>query len=118
MLSDKIKELENKIKKLNEINGFKKSITEHNKIQQELEKCKKEVEELERTIDNITLNDICEQITDEQYLEYFDEIKSLTEVFDKLEINEQIEVYKNIMIKVKMCENYLKSRKLEIIYHY
>lgn len=119
MLYEKINELEVKIKALDEISGLKKSINEHNKIQKELEKCKTDIDELEKFIDNVALdnNNIVEQITDEQYMQYFAEIKSLTEIFDKLEIDEQIQIYQNIMTKVKMCDNYLKSRKMEIIYH-
>ena len=117
MISNKINELENKIKGLDEISGFKKSINEHNKIQKELEKCKTDLEELEKFIDNIDFgNDIIEQITDEQYIQYLTEIKSLTEIFDKLEIDEQIQVYQNIMTKIKSCDNYLKSRKMEIFH--
>lgn len=117
MLSEKINELEIKIKALDEISGFKRSITEHNKIQKELETCKIEIEGLEKLITNISIdNNLIEQITDEQYIQYITEIKSLTEIFDKLEIDEQIQIYQNMMIKIKLCDNYLKSRKQEIIY--
>lgn len=124
MLSNEINELENKIKALADISGFKKSITEHNKIQKELEKCKTRVEQLEKFVDTIStndeslisVNDQIEQITDEIYQQYLSEIKMLNEIFDRLEIDEQVQVYQNIMNKIKICDNYLKSQKMEIFY--
>ena len=116
MLNTKINDLENKIKTLDDIKGFKSSITAHNKIQKELEQLKLEVENLEKFVNTDTSDKPIEQITDEQYVEYLNEIISLNEVFDKLEVNEQIQVYQNMTMKIKLCDSYLKSRKMEIVY--
>ena len=116
MLSDKLNELEERIKELENINGFKKSIIEHNKIRDDLDKCKININELENFVNEISVNINTNEITDDQFQEYFSEIKSLAEIFDKLEINEKILVYQNAITKIKICDNYLKSRKMEIIY--
>lgn len=117
MLSDKIIDLENKIKNLNEIQGFKKSIAEYNKIKKELDKYMDEIMELEKNIEiSCEIEEITDPISDEKYFEYISEIKSLSEIFENLEINEQIQIYQNIKNKIKQCDDYLKSQKMEVIY--
>lgn len=117
---NKISELETKIKSLDNITGFKKSIQEYNKIYKELEIYRKEIGELEKSIDQINerINideNMIELITDEQYVQYLNEIKLLNEIFEKLEINEQLEIYQNVINKIKLCDKYLKSCKMEIL---
>lgn len=117
MITNKIKDIENKIKALDDIQGFKKTIDTYNKIQKELDHLKSEIDDMENLINNNNNNEQIEQITDEQYTDYLIEIDSLIKDFDNLEINQQIELYHNMIHKIKICDNYLKSCKMEIIYH-
>lgn len=128
MLSIKINDLETKIKELDSINGFKKSINQHNVIHKELEQCRNSIVEMEKFIDGlseiyeketdgqIVQNNPDGQISDEQYTEYLSEITALNDIFGGLDIDEAIQVYQNVMEKIKLCDNYLKSRKMEITY--
>ena len=119
MLDSCLQELESKIKKLDEITGFKKSITEYNKISQELQQCRCSIEELEKFIesgcDNIDCKPI-EQITDEEYAQNMKEIKDVAEIFEHLNIDEQIKLYQKLQQMISSCDTYIKSHKMEIVY--
>lgn len=122
MFFTKINELETKIKALDDISGFKKSITEHNKIYKELEQCKTEVENIDKYVDDLyhhidnENNENNKDISDEEYMQYIAEIGSLNEGFDIFEVDQQIQAYQDSLMKIKLCDNYLKSRKMEICY--
>ena len=120
MISNKINELENKIKGLDAISGFKKSIAEHNKISKDLLQYKLEIDNLEKTVQSIS-NDLLAQnsstiISDETYIKYMDELKSLTNIFESLDVSEQVSVYQQAIEKINLCDSYLKSKKIEIEY--
>lgn len=120
MIEDKVNDLDKKIKALDDVTGFKKSVTEFNKVNKELEDCILELNSLESMVEKISIESEAEGssivVTDEQYICYMNEIKSLIEIFDELHIREQIELYKNAVLKIKLCDYFLKSQKTEIIY--
>jgi flagellar biosynthesis chaperone FliJ len=118
MLTSKITNLENKIKALNEINGFKKSITEYRKIRQDIEQLLLDIENKEKYIEHLKSrqNTLIPMITDEEYQRYMDEITSLGETFDKLELEEQLRLYPDMITKINLCGNYLEACKMDIVF--
>ena len=66
--------------------------------------------------DNEKNNDIIKNIDDETYEKFSKDITKIYETnWDKLNIETQIKKYKILNKKIKQCELYLKSKKLEII---
>ncbi|AYV83534.1 MAG: hypothetical protein Hyperionvirus8_18 [Hyperionvirus sp.] len=115
MIEERVVELEKKVMGLGGIKGYKESIAEYNKIEAGLKECVNELNTLESIVENVS----CESpeiVTDEKYVLYMNEITSLVEIFDELPIHEQIDLYKNAMVKIRLCDNFLKCRRSEIIY--
>lgn len=130
-MAKKLDDVELRIKSLTGITGFKKSITEHAKVNRELEEYAKEVEELETVVAGIEAGagdgagadaganagaDADTPITDEQYAEYLAEVKILAQIFETLPLEEQVVTYREALRKIRLCDTYLKSRRMEVTY--
>lgn len=120
MLSLKLTTIKNEINKMNEISGFKKMVNEHGRINKELNDCQEYVNNLIKTMnnndsdsdDNINVVDI----NDEQYAQYIDDLKSVSDIFDQIDnVEDQMKLYFDSMNKIKMVRVYLNKRKMDII---
>ena len=88
-----IEHIETKIKSLENIGGFKKSIGEFNKVSKELDGCKTSLNKLSDELEALTqLNPSTEIISDEKYEEYMGIINSMNDTFDNLTIRKFIQV--------------------------
>ena len=114
MLTDKINELEQKIKDLDISTNLKSTITEHKKIQLEINKHIDIINQYEESLKQPNDEQI-NVITDDIYHQNLDEIKLLNELFDKLDLSEQIQLNQSIIPKIKECDKYLSNQKIEII---
>lgn len=127
MLSKRINDIDQKIKELDFVSGFKKSIAEFNKINNELEICKNELSKIEEQVNCNSDTDVAfsqrnennkidEQINDNNFNDFLLNLRMITEIFPELDIEEQIKLYQDALNKIKLCEKYLETRKIEIIY--
>ncbi len=120
LLSEKIKVLNDDIKKMENLGGFKKIVTEHSRIQTEIDLCMKTVNELnslmESLHDDTEQNNKHNEITDDEYNEHINYLRGVSDVFDKLEnVEEQIQIYIEAMNKINIVTKYLENRKMEIV---
>ena len=116
MIEEKIIELNKKVNALENVTGFKKSINEFNKINKEIEQCMSELTSLESKIQEISIEKEEPNITDEEFMENLEYLKSLVEKFDDFPLTEQIRLYHEGLQKIKLNDKFLKSQKTEIIY--
>jgi len=114
MLTDKINDLENKIKELDSAKNLKSTVSEHNKIQSEINKYIEIINQFEEKLKQ-PINESNEIISDDKYYKNLDEIKTLNELFDKTDLDEQIKIYLSVISKMKECDKYLCNQKMEII---
>jgi len=120
MITSKIADIEQKIKNLDEISGFKKSVMEYNKICKELVVCKSMLNQIEEKINtgsnmnnNIEItNDIA---TEEDFTKEMEELDLLCNNFDDLDLDDQVDVYSILLNKIAKCDKYLENLKMEII---
>jgi hypothetical protein len=118
MLSDKIVTIQENISKLKDITGFKSLMKEHEKINKDILECKQTIEELVKHLDmsesEIKLDLNILDINDNE----FEENISFLREFDfdsNTNIEDQINMYMQIMAKISIMENYITKRKLEIV---
>ncbi|AYV76496.1 MAG: hypothetical protein Terrestrivirus7_49 [Terrestrivirus sp.] len=120
MLSLKLTTIKNEIGKMNEISGFKKMVNEHGRINKELNDCQEYVNNLIKTMNNNDSdsndNNNVVDINDEQYAQYIDDLKSVSDIFDQIEnVEDQMKLYFDSMNKIKMVTVYLNKRKMDIV---
>lgn len=119
MIPSKITEIEQKIKGLDSISGFKKSIIEYNKICKDIETCKSMISKFESQINDICSSsnkDNCDITTDDEFSKEMEELNLMCEHFNELDLDNQIEVYKILLKKINKCDLYLTNLKMDIIY--
>lgn len=118
MLSDKIKNIQVDITNLENISGFKKMVAEHTRISGDIQTCITSLDELAKTLDSTNENNNTNimELTDDQYNDHVDYLKTICDVFDQMDnIEDQMPIYIEAMKKVKEVEKYLENRKLEIV---
>ena|SRR5437868_8789598 len=118
MLSEKIKLIQDDIKNLENISGFKKIVAEHTRINGEVQSCITYLNQLTQVVDVCENNNDNENIelTDDQYNEHIEYLKTVCDIFDQLDnVEDQIPIYIEAMKKVKAVDKYLETRKLEIV---
>jgi len=116
MLSEKIKTIQADISNLDNINGFKKIVTEHNRINSDIQSCTATLDTLTQTLDKTNDLDTEGELTDDQYNEHIEYLKTICDIFDQMEnIEDQLPIYIEAMMKVKQVEKYLENRKIEIV---
>jgi tRNA A37 threonylcarbamoyladenosine dehydratase len=119
MLNQKLAIIQNDINDMNNITGFKKMVSEHTRINKELNDNNEYVNSLMETITKSKTDVSVEEIpdiNDEQYVQYIEDLKNCSELFDKIEnIEDQMKLYFDSMYKVKLVVTYLNKRKTDII---
>jgi len=123
MLSLKLTTIKNEIGKMNEISGFKKMVNEHGRINKELNDCQEYVNNLIKTMNSNDNNDNNNDdnnnivdINDEQYAQYIDDLKCVSDIFDQIEnVEDQMKLYFDSMNKIKIVTAYLNKRKMDIV---
>ena len=124
MISQNIETLEKKVNELGEITGFKKTINEHSKLTKDLEKYKSQLEDYEVGVQTIINkfdesddNNKKDKIDDIIYSKYVEALQSYKTQFEKTDkLEDKIKLFEDSIDKLKKCDDYLKSRKMEIEY--
>jgi hypothetical protein len=88
----------------------------HNTINTNIEKIENRIEKIKTEFNN-TKHKPIKEIEPELYQKYIDEINSLSgEIDADTDIEELINIYKTATYKINLCENFLKSRQMNIVY--
>lgn len=118
-LNDEIESISSEINILSKSTKLKDILKKYKQIKTNLDNINEKVTDIKSNFDNIdTKKDKLEKkeiIDDDTYDKYTKEITEAYEKFDDLSLDEQISGYKSLLRKITTCENYLKSKKMEII---
>lgn len=115
MLALKLKNINEDITKLNQISGFKKRVTEYEKINKNIEEFSDHLIQLEKEINNIVIEKNNVDITDEEYHNNLQNLQEIIKIFDNsIDIEDQINLQKIIFNKIQDMEIYLNNRELEV----
>lgn len=115
MLATKLNNINDNINKIGKITGFKKRIVEYEKLTSELEEFSNYLLQIEDTVNNISIPESTIEISDEEYYTNIQYLKEVMKIFDNVDnIEDQIDLYKEILKKIKDVEKYLENRKMEI----
>jgi len=114
---DNINKLETKIELLNDISGFKKSVTEYNKLKKELDTYQLNIDTFMNSINEISnMSSFVKLNNDEEYNIYLSEITYISGMIDQQNIETQIILYEKLMGLINSCDNYIKNQKIDIVY--
>ena len=113
-----IEEISQDIDKMSTNKDIRKNIIKYNynnkkisDVKQKLENLQKEVEENKSDEENSE-----ELISDTQFMSYLKELDDLKKnLSNSLKLHEAIEIYKNSLMKIKQCKDYLENQKIEVI---
>ena len=120
MLRQQISDIQTDIKNMETVTGFKKIVTEHQKIKTKIADCKAQLNELSNIKNALTDSSSqdpinLDSIDDTKFMELFGWIKNAKSNFDNItDIESQIETYNDAILKIKICESYLLNQKLDI----
>ena len=118
-LNDEIDSISSEINILGKSTKLKDILKKYKQIKSNLDNINEKVTNIKSNFDSIdTKKDKSEKkepIDDDTYDKYTKEINEASETFDDLSLDEQISGYKSLLKKISICENYLKSKKMEII---
>ena len=116
-IMDNINELENKIGLLNDISGFKKSVTEYNKLKKELDACQLNIDNHMNKIHEISnTNCVIKLNNDDEYNNSLAEIHKITDIIDLQNIETQIVLYDKLVGLINSCDDYIQNQKIDIVY--
>lgn len=100
---------------LNQTSKLQDILKKHNVITTNLDMMTDKINLIKSSFESTTDNSK-EIIDDETYNKYSQEISTVFETnFDQMDIETMISAYKTISKKIYSCDNYLKSKKIEII---
>ena len=139
-MEERINNIKKDIKKLDDVSGFKTIINEHAKINKDIQDCMSTINDLTEIVNSAqnqniynSLNDDNDNdnddnddmfinivpdnvdINDDQYNEYLTYVKNACETFDQNNINNQIQMYLDLMNRINAMSAYLAKRKLETV---
>jgi exonuclease VII small subunit len=113
-----IEEITQDIDKMSSNKEIRKNIIKYNYNNKKISDVKKKLETLQKEIDE-NKNDeenSEELISDTQFINYLKELDELKKnLNNSLKLHEAIEIYKNSIIKIKQCKDYLENQKTEVI---
>lgn len=148
MIGERLNSIKNDIKKLDDVSGFKKIVSEHAKINKDIQEClsmindlteivnsaqnmnainnhnyeyKKELKEneaIDDQDDDLFINIVPDNLdlNDDQYNEYLSYVKNACDTFDQNHnVEDQIQIYLDIMNRINAMSAYLAKRKLETV---
>lgn len=117
-MQKEIDQISDELVKLSKATKLKDILKKHKNIKNNLNNAQ---ENLNLLKNNFESNDVEKetqmvQIDDDTYEKYSKEILDTFEIdFDKIDIETQIKKYKLLSKKISSCDNYLKTKKMEII---
>lgn len=100
---------------LNQTSKLQDILKKHGIIKTNLNDMTNRVDLIKSSFESIT--DISKEIIDDEtYNKYSQEIATIFETnFDQMDVETMVTTYKTISKKIYSCDNYLKSKKIEII---
>ena len=118
--SKQISNINNKLIMLQKEIKFNEIIKEHKNIENELTELEHVLNKIknkfEISIKNINKKKKIDMIDDNTYDKYMQELeKDLSDISDKIDLDDQINKYKIYLEKIKLCELYLDNKKAVII---
>lgn len=120
-INDTLIDLQNKLEKLQDLSASSNVnmpdiLSLHNSINEKNEELLKRVEKIKTDFLNIKYKPV-KNIDDLTYQKYLDEISSLQGELDAdTDIEKIIKEYENALNKITSCENFLKSKQMNVIY--
>jgi len=117
-INDEIDGISDEINILSKSTKLKDILKKYKQIKNNLDNINEKVTILKSSfegIDSASKKDQKETIDDDTYDKFTKEISEMSEGFDDFTLEEQISKYKLIIKKIIMCDQYLKSKKLEVI---
>jgi archaellum component FlaC len=120
-VGDILSNINNDLEKLRELSSsssvnMSDILNLHNSINTKIEQVSERVETLKIEFNN-TKHKPLKEINSQTFQQYMDEINSLSGELDAdTEIEKLIKSYKESLHKINLCENYLKSKQMNLIY--
>lgn len=113
---DELDDISKEIENLSKNTKLKDIIKKYKNISEGLDDVKEKIMNTKNIFENIDVKkELKDIIDDETYDRYVKEIFDILEKIEKLPLEESISKYKIVLRKSALCENYLKSKKMEII---
>lgn len=111
--------IEEKLKEINKCENLNDILKQNKLIEADIDKLENKIKtvqsEMEQINDNIQ-NDTNNIIDDEKYQKYMLDIEKYINDFENsANLEKQIDTYKKISNKIKLCEEYLNNKKIEIV---
>jgi hypothetical protein len=118
-LNEEIDSISTEISALSKSTKLKDILKKYKQIKSNLDGINEKVINIKSNFDSIDVkkdkSEKKDTIDDDTYDKYTKEITEASEKIDDLSLDEQILGYKSLLKKITICENYLKSKKMEII---
>ena len=111
-----VKQIETEIADLDKITGMKKKITKYNEIVKKIKACNEQLLTISdsKNIKTTNVNKACTD--DKEYDILIKEINAAKEkITDNMEIEQLIEIYKKAMSHINKCNEFIKTKKMELI---
>lgn len=107
--------IDTNLEELSKSNKLKDILKKHNQIKNELHELQETIDEIKQKFDShIDIKkDIIDDVTYDKYCK--DLNVDMEDIFDDISLEDQVIKYKQYIKKIMACENYLKSKKMEII---
>jgi hypothetical protein len=114
-----ITSIEEKLKELNKCVNLGDILKQNKNVEIDINKLEGKIKNLQNEVEKLNENDEDDKsdlIDDEKYQKYVLDIEKYVNDFDNLhDVEKQVETYKKMLHKIKLCEEYLNSKKIEII---
>lgn len=114
-ISKVIKEIESDIVDLNNQVGMKKKVTKYNEITKKIKLCKEQV----TNITNSKLIDkqpVSKCNSDSEYDTLIKEINmAKDQIVDGMDVEQLVEIYKKAIVNINKCDEYIKTKKMELV---